>query len=117
MSSSLLIITGTDGRSRFAVVPGGHDGSGGKFQHSDLHFFGEGNRDWGFGFNQNFFRLLENFACPESLSNPGSPSTATDIGIADSGVNLPVEGQTWWNTTTKQLFVFDGTSWRLLGPN
>ena len=52
----------------------------------------------GFGefLNENFIKLLENFA------NTAAPSS-------------PVEGQLWWDATEKKIKVYNGVSWKGLG--
>ena len=49
-------------------------------------------------FNENFLRLLENFASETDGDSPGAPSGA-------------VRGQLWYNATTHQLNFYDNSQW------
>ena len=61
---------------------------------TSLSLVGRNTTSYGVEFNQNFLKLLENFA------NTSSPSN-------------PVEGQLWYDSTagSEQLKVYDGTTW------
>ena len=62
-------------------------------QTTDLKFLGKNYAGYGETQNENFLKLLENFA------NPTHPSK-------------PIEGQVWYDTTTKSLNVYDALYWR-----
>ena len=62
-------------------------------QTTDLKFLGKNYAGYGEIQNENFLKLLENFA------NPTHPSK-------------PIEGQVWYDTTTKSLNVYDALYWR-----
>lgn len=65
--------------------------------HSSLHLFGHGNDEYGKRANENFLRLLENFA---STTPPISPTI----------------GQLWFDIGTNLLYIYDNTmSWKPLG--
>ena len=64
----------TDGSSLIPLAPGQVNGVGSGVQSTDLSFYGMGVLSWGEGVNQNFLKLLENFASPEGL--PGEPDPA-----------------------------------------
>lgn len=60
---------------------------------TDLVFVGKNYAGYGEWQNENFLRLLENFA------NTSAPQK-------------PLEGQIWYNTSAKTLNAFDGTYWK-----
>jgi len=62
-------------------------------QTTDLKFLGKNYAGYGEIQNENFLKLLENFA------NPTHPFK-------------PIEGQIWYDTTTKSLNVYDALHWR-----
>ena len=60
---------------------------------TDLTFLGRNFAGYGETQNENFLKLLENFA------NTTAPTK-------------PIEGETWYSTIDKRLSVFDGISWK-----
>jgi hypothetical protein len=60
---------------------------------TDLVFLGRNYAGYGESQNENFVRLLENFA------NTTAPSK-------------PIEGEIWYNTTDKRLNFYDGADWK-----
>jgi hypothetical protein len=63
---------------------------------TSLQLFGKSYSGFGEGLNENLVKLLENSA---SASSPSSP----------------LEGELWFDTTTKQIKVYDGTSFKPTG--
>lgn len=63
---------------------------------TNLTLVGRNYTGYGEFFNENFIKLLENFA------NTAAPSN-------------PIEGQVWWSTEEQRLKVFDGTQWKASG--
>jgi hypothetical protein len=63
---------------------------------TSLQLFGKSYSGFGEGLNENLVKLLENGA---SASSPSSP----------------IEGELWFDTTTKQLKVYDGTNFKPTG--
>ncbi len=53
---------------------------------------GRGAKEYGFDRNQNLIFFMEHF------SNPGSPG---------GGPSNPIDGQLWWNRTSRRVFVWD----------
>jgi hypothetical protein len=108
-------VTNTTGVDQFSIQEGTFDGPGGFQAHTNLQLHGYGYKHWGEKFDNNFYKLLENFACPESTTIPGTPQTEADLlGVGSgSGINHPVLGQLWFNTSTatKGLYVNNGTTW------
>ena len=109
--ASVYQIKYTDGIRTITIQPGTLNGPGGVLSDSDLQLFGQGTLAWGAGVDQNLLRLIENFACPESILTPGEPMGDAEIGVVGAGINNPNEGQIWFNTTTENLFFYDGTIW------
>jgi len=89
----------------------------------DLDLYGLGALNWGKGIEQNLLRLLEHFACPQvvrSAPNPNGPDftglrpvNRDDAAIpgqynpnvdSHTGINAPVLGQLWFNTTNGKLY-------------
>lgn len=63
---------------------------------TNLTLVGRNYTGYGEFFNENFIRLLENFA------NSAAPSN-------------PLEGQLWWDTNEQRLKVYDGIVWKASG--
>lgn len=77
------------------------NGPGQPAQATDLTFYGKNRVGYGETLNENFLHLIENFAHPQI-----SESTPDPVVISH-----PIEGQIWFNSTTKSLFVYTGTKW------
>lgn len=63
---------------------------------TNLTLVGRNFTGYGEAFNENFIKLLENFA------NTAAPSN-------------PLTGQLWWNTSAQRLQVYDGAQWKASG--
>jgi hypothetical protein len=63
---------------------------------TNLVFIGRNFRGFGELLNENFVKLLENFA------NPDAPQR-------------PIDGQLWWDNSTDRLKVYDGDNWISVG--
>ena len=63
---------------------------------TNLTLVGKNYTGYGEAFNENFIKLLENFA------NTAAPSN-------------PIAGQLWWDTAEQRLKVYDGTVWKASG--
>lgn len=74
----------------------------------DIALVGKSRLEYGEIFNENLLHLLENFACPQDPNDPNKP----DLTVAFGELLLrPVQGQKWYNSTQKRLFVYNGDSW------
>ena len=103
---------------------------------TDLTLIGKNYSGYGEILNENFVKLMENFA---STAQPASPlagqiwwdltnnllkvytgsgfkiiSGSTASATQPTGSTL---GDLWFNTTNAQLLVYNGTSWTLIGPS
>lgn len=106
---------------------------------TSLNLVGRNTTSYGVEFNQNFLKLLENFANASPPTNPVEgqlwwDSTAGAEGlkvydgtqwIASGGlkkaVNAPeasasVTGDLWVDTDNQQLYLYTGSGWTLVGP-
>lgn len=110
-------INNTKGELEYVLVPGSVNGPGMPNINSDLRTYGAGHQKWGEGVNENFFRLAENFNCPESIFIDGQPKNAAQLGIAGAGINSPLDGQIWFNSTKNKLFVYtaNALNWTDMG--
>ncbi len=115
-ASTVFIVYDTAGVPIAAIQPNTLNGPGGVQQSSDLSMFGLGYAFWGQASDQNDYRLLENFACPQSVLNPTpvQPMGAAELGPGN-GINAPIAGQLWFNTTANAgqvaMYVYNGTVW------
>lgn len=82
----------------------------------DVSFLGRTKLEYGEILNANLLHILENFACPESVSSPGTPDLSAVTyrpGSADTTklLQFPTQGQLWFNKTTLTLNSWDGIRW------
>lgn len=122
MSISFLIKnTSNTSSTNFTIKPGTLDGPGGLSQHTDLRLYGYGVHDWGEGVDENLYRMLENFACPQKEDNdyyspraaydydstvdPILPKSEHDLGVGN-GITNPLPGQFWFNTTDEEMYYY-----------
>jgi hypothetical protein len=101
---------------------------------TDLTLVGKNSTSFGESFNENFIRLLENFAATSAPANPLEGQlwfdTTTDTLRVYDGLDFksaggayvqssqPImsQGDFWYNTTTKQLLTWDSDNLQLIGP-
>jgi hypothetical protein len=102
---------------------------------TDLALFGKGYAGFGERLNENFVKLLENFAnttAPahkirgqlwyDTLTNQikvWNGNTFKPVGSSNNSENEPTDanlGDTWFDTNNFQLYVYNGTDWTLIGP-
>lgn len=113
--TTIYIIDNTAGdeNDQFSIQPRTFNGPGGIQTSTDLTLYGNGAPDWGERFNENFYRLLENFACPEKIGvSPPEPQTEAPAELGSGyGINNPIRGQLWYNTTDQSMYVYTGSGW------
>lgn len=123
--------------SVFAVVNDGTINN-----NSSVTLVGKNYAGYGAFLDENFFHLMENFACPQGTggvpSAIGNPQTGQlwwdttanvmkayngttwkTISAATASSSAPssnVTGDLWWNTNALQLSVYNGAGWTLVGP-
>lgn len=102
---------------------------------TDLALFGKGYAGFGERLNENFVKMLENFAnttAPakkirgqlwyDTLSNQikvWNGSKFKPVGSSTTSASQPANaniGDMWFDTNNSQLYVYSGTSWTLIGP-
>lgn len=102
---------------------------------TDLALFGKGYAGFGERLNENFVKILENFAnttAPakkikgqlwyDTLTNQikvWNGSKFKPVGSSTVGTARPTSanaGDMWFDTGNGQLYVYSGTSWQLIGP-
>ncbi len=78
----------------------------------DIALIGKTRLEYGEIFNENLLHILEHFACPEEIGNPGVPDLNRAYGTL---LEHPTTGQIWYNKTQNKPFVYTSTgSWRAL---
>jgi hypothetical protein len=102
---------------------------------ASVNLIGKNKASYGFYLNENFIKLLENFAYSTA---PVSPTTGQiwwdtanavlkvyngtawkEIAHSAPGSSSPtnaIAGDLWWNTTASTLNVYSGTTWITIGP-
>ena len=102
---------------------------------TDISLVGRNYSGYGEFINENFIKMLENFANPNSPVTPlkgqlwydtsenklkvfdGTDfQSAAGSFISETFPSGPVPGDTWFSTAEKQFYLYDGTSWTLIGP-
>lgn len=102
---------------------------------TDISLVGRNYSGYGEFINENFIRMLENFANPNSPVTPlkgqlwydtsesklkvfdGTDfQSAAGSFISETFPSGPVAGDTWFSTDNKQFYLYDGTTWTLIGP-
>ena len=128
MSYSLTLTNGTS----LVTLTGGINNSA-----TSINLIGPNATGYGYGLNENFIKILENFSNTTAPNNPlkgqlwFDSSTGNVIlknyngttwkAIANSNTSStapanPQNGDYWWNTSNSQLSVYNGSSWVAVGP-
>ena len=127
MSYSIVL---TNGTALLTLADGARDTTT-----TSIDLVGRNYAGYGISINENFVKLLENFASQNAPSNPLIGQLWWDstnkhlsvwqgtnwkiISSSQTGATAPiapVTGDFWWNTTTSQFSVYSGTSWINVGP-
>lgn len=76
-----------------------------------VKLFGRKRLSYGKDLNENLLRLLETFACPQTLV--GGVVVPDPVQASDNMFANPVEGQLWYNSTPSKeaLHVWNGSNW------
>ena len=102
---------------------------------TDLALFGKGYAGFGERLNENFVKILENFANTSAPSNKQKGQLWYDtlenqikvwngnkfkpVGSSTNSATQPSNANTgdfWFDTGNTQLYVYDGSAWTLIGP-
>ncbi len=102
---------------------------------TDISLVGRNYTGYGEFINENFIKMLENFANPNSPVAPlkgqlwydtsesklkvfdGTDfQSAAGSFISETFPSGPVAGDTWFSTDDKQFYLYDGLTWTLIGP-
>jgi hypothetical protein len=102
---------------------------------SDVNLFGHNYPLFGRLQNENFIKLLQNFANATPPSNPligelWYDTSTSFLKIYNGTTYIPVSplissasqpsttlvGTNWWDTTNQQLKIFNGSDWTTIGP-
>jgi hypothetical protein len=103
---------------------------------TNLTFVGRNYSGYGEAVNENFLKLLENFANTTQPSKPVMGQLWFDTGsqqlkvcsdgktfkglaniyVQSTTPNLPKRGDLWWDSTSKQLKSYDGATFLIIGP-
>ena len=127
MSYSIVL---TNGTALLTLADGARDTTT-----TSIDLIGRNYAGYGISVNENFVKLLENFASQNAPSTPLVGQLWWDstnkhlsvwqgtnwkiISSSQTGATAPlapVTGDFWWNTTTSQFSVYNGTSWINIGP-
>jgi len=122
------IINKTDGTTLVTLDPGILD------QSTSLYLIGKNYPNYGELQQENFVRLLENFANSTEPNAPlvgqlwydtdakkikfydGTRFKAPGPTVQATQPNEPEIGDQWWDTANDQMFLYDGANWLLVGP-
>jgi len=127
MSYSIVL---TNGTALLTLADGARDTTT-----TSIDLIGRNYAGYGISVNENFVKLLENFASQNAPSTPLVGQLWWDstnkhlsvwqgtnwkiISSSQTGATAPVSpvtGDFWWNTTTSQFSVYSGSSWVNVGP-
>ncbi len=105
--TTIYTVDSTDGSATLIIQPRTINGTGGVLRKTDLTLYGNASPNWGERFNENFYRLIENFAVADKTDPAvsGEPKNESDLGIIGYGINAPIQGQLWYNKSDDRLYL------------
>lgn len=108
-------------RTSFSIAPGAHNGPGSPAPKTTLGLYGRGAHEWGEAINENFVRLVENFASATPPLSPvsGQVWVKQKLYWKNSDVALPATGALDVNAAPTGAFYkydTDGDAW-ITGAN
>jgi hypothetical protein len=113
-TTEIYLIDSTDKSKQFAIQPRTLDGAGGIQRNSTLSLPGNALPRWGERYNENVYRITENFACRQRNSGDADyipneiwPASETSLNESGLGINEPLQGQLWFNKTDNRLYFYD----------
>lgn len=130
-------ITQTNGQLIMTLLDGTADGPDVNpgLNRTDINLIGKNYPAYGNLQNENFIKLLQNFANNLPPSNPllgelwydsgagfikvysGTEwHTVSPLTVGTTAPTASAAGEQWWDTVNKQLKIWDGLSWIVIGP-
>jgi hypothetical protein len=131
------IINTTDGQILITIPDGTADGPdiNAGLNASDINLFGKNYATYGELQNENFIKLLQNFANTTPPLNPLKGELwydtnnkflkvyngqkfvkASPVWVSSSAPATTLVGDQWWDTVNEQFKVYNGNTWRTVGP-
>jgi len=131
-------INTTDGQVLIQILDGTADGPSINpgINSADVDLFGKNYPLYGEFLNENFIKLLQNFANSTPPSKPlrGELWYDTTLGklkiytgstfvpvnpvfVSNTAPTISLTGSQWWDQTNRQLSIHNGTDWTLVGPS
>jgi hypothetical protein len=131
-------INTTDGQVLIQILDGTADGPSINpgINAADVDLFGKNYPLYGEFLNENFVKLLQNFAGANPPSKPlkgelwydttlgtlkiyngTSFIPVTPVFVSNTTPSITLTGSQWWDQTNRQLSMYNGTSWTVVGPS
>ena len=102
-TTTIYTVESTDGVVTLVIQPRTFNGADGILRNTDLTLYGNATPNWGERFNENFYRVTENFATEQASA--AVPMGEEDLGEEGWGINAPLQGQLWYNKTDDHLYL------------
>lgn len=77
---------------------------------TDVPLFGRIDLEYGGELDAAMLHIFERFACPQNAESTPS-NTYPDYTVSNGLLLTPTQGQLWFNSTVKKIFVWNGTQW------